>query len=235
MRLSSLAAALVLTASASPAFAGEQLFIYGSKERSASYEAQGAYNSGTQKITRKGPGQYAIVLAGKAVAARGGNVQVTAYGAKPTFCKVERWRPLFSSDMEIVIRCFDVQGRPADSKFTALFTAAGAGGPPVRFAWAGRPKTRSYTTEAPFSQNGGQAVKAQQLSRGNYQVTFAGVSAKEASGGNVQVTSYGSGANFCSVGRWNHSNGGLGVNVKCFGADGRPAETAFTVLFTPAP
>jgi hypothetical protein len=50
---------------------------------------------------------------------RGGNAQVTAYGAGSQYCKIERW---FAEDIEI--RCFGRAGQPANSPFSLLFARA---------------------------------------------------------------------------------------------------------------
>lgn len=213
-----------------------QAFVYANRARAASYEAKSAYthnpSSKSVNITRSKPGVYDVRLAGLGRVAKGGNVQVTSYGPGPGMCKVARWIPA-GADLSVRVLCFEGT-RPADSNFTVLFTPSGniGSGPPVRYAWSGRPRSPKAAAQPKYASNAGQDVMVQRTAVGRYTVSFAGVPKAEAQSGNVQITAYGPGPSLCKVLSWTAGPGTMNVKAACFN-DGRPADSAFTVLFTP--
>lgn len=114
-------------AAGSSASKARHAFTWAGSPDNAAYTADARYthNPGNDSvnISKKGVGHYDVRfggLAGKATA--GGNVQVTAYGVEPTYCKVERWSSQAGA-FTATVRCFNKAGRAADSKFSVFVLA----------------------------------------------------------------------------------------------------------------
>ena len=101
------------------------------------------------------------------------------------------------------------------------------------FVYANNPKAASYTPDTKYSFNpdDGQ-VRIKRSGVGTYDVRFDRVLPDQAAGGNVQVTAYGPGSETCKVASWRSGNGGFSAAVRCFNAQGRPADTRFCALVT---
>ena len=213
-------------------------FVFANNQTAEQYEPTKSYARSTTgqriEIQRKRTGRYEVMFAGAAKQANGGNVQVSAYGGGAEHCKVGSWTPS-GDDMRVRVSCF-LGTKPADARFSLLFTPSAVGGrqarAAARFAWAGRPSAAQYAADTNYTQNAQAAVQIERRGSGQYVVRFEGVSPKEATGGNVQVTAYGAGAAHCKVQRWAPRNARMDVNVRCYrGTD--PADSAFSILFTP--
>lgn len=123
-------ATFIATLVAAPsAEASEAAFAWAGRPGTAKYTAPPAYAHNPSgrpiEITRKAAGQYEVRFEGLAQPARGGHVQVSAYGSGPEHCKVVRWVPK-EQDLSIAVRCFSGQ-RPADSAFTVRFEPSEGG------------------------------------------------------------------------------------------------------------
>ena len=101
---------------------GKVAFAWANKANSPSYAADARYVSNNGRpvdITRTAAGKYELKFAAlHGDAAAGGNVQVSAYGNGPAWCKVGGWQKS-GADMIVRIGCFD-GGTPADSQFSVL-------------------------------------------------------------------------------------------------------------------
>lgn len=100
------------------------------------------------------------------------------------------------------------------------------------YVYANQATAGSYVAKSNYTRNPtGKAVQITRQSVGTYQVTLEGMGA-QAAGGNMQVSSYGSGPNFCNIVRWVPTGPDLVASVRCYAGD-RPADSNFTMLFTP--
>ncbi len=107
----------------------------------------------------------------------------------------------------------------------ALAFAAPAAADQVAYVWADNPTAASYDASAGYAKRPeGGAVRITRTGTGAYQVALGTI--VQAAGANIQTTAYGGEANICNVVNW----GGGAVNVRCFDAAGRPADTRFSLL-----
>jgi len=218
------AAALLAGLSAPGAFAAEQVYLWADQPEADSYTPSasyaGALNTETPAITirRDGPGAYAVRFDGGFLQGAEGNIQVSAYSGDPSVCTVRSWGGGSAN-----VRCFDAQGRAADSRFALLATRAAEGEDGVSYAWV----DPSAAAPASYAHAPDGAVSTRRVSTGRYAVTLPGALAR---GGNVQVTAYGVGAKSCHVLSW-----GAGMaNVQCTDSAGAALDTPFTLLATEA-
>jgi hypothetical protein len=103
---------------------GKAAFFLADNASAASYVPATAYNwvsTGSQhaSVKRLGKGLYEAKLNG--ISAGGGSVQVSPFGGGTARCQVGSI-PVNTNPQTVQIRCFDVQGRPRDAKYTFLFT-----------------------------------------------------------------------------------------------------------------
>jgi hypothetical protein len=208
-------------------------YVWADQPTAANYKPNDtyAYNStgGPIEIARGGTGEYKMVFDGLGGKRGGGNLQVTAHGASNTHCNIDDWSSQ-GKDFVAVVRCYDPNGRPADSTFSALVTWQTRGNPRAGYAWANQPTAASYSPMGLYAFNsGGKAPTVKRARPGSYAVTFPGLGGGKRAGANVQVTAYGtSGA--CKVRNWNAGGSDLLLNVDCHDAAGRPADTRFSTL-----
>jgi hypothetical protein len=120
-------AVLIVIGLATPlAAADPKAYVFANQPASPRYnpDPQYAYNpaSGAITIERGGVGMYWVAFGklGK-VSKNGGNVQVSDYGAGTAHCRVDGWGRK-GEDFDIGVRCFTLEGTPADSQFTLLAT-----------------------------------------------------------------------------------------------------------------
>ena len=105
---------------------GQMGYVWANNPTADSYtpSATYAYNGagGPITITRSGTGSYAVRFTGLGGGGTpGGHVQVTAYGNGSENCKVSGWSSS-GSDFVTYIRCFDVSGNPANTRYTVFVT-----------------------------------------------------------------------------------------------------------------
>ena len=55
------------------------------------------------------------------MSASGSNVQITAYGAGPEYCKVVGWSGT-ETNTNVNVACFDASGAPTDTRFVLVYT-----------------------------------------------------------------------------------------------------------------
>jgi hypothetical protein len=178
-----------------------------------------------------GTGIYKVFLPGVSTGLFDGNLQVTAqHPNSPRRCKVDNWYP-GSTGLDVVVRCYDHAGAPADSWFDLTYhrerSVYGAFNLPKHFAYlwsAGYPGVSSYNSVG--SVNNLVGVSANQ----SY-VEFHKVGFKE---GHVQVTGYRSGSSYCNLQSvWALSSGVVKVrNVICWTATGAPVTPSFFITYS---
>jgi hypothetical protein len=101
-------------------------YVWANQPTTASYTPSATYqynSSGTavnNTITRSAAGVYQVKMPG--LGGSEGNVHVSAYGAGSLECKVANWTTS-GADRLVNVRCFNTSGAPADSMFTATYTA----------------------------------------------------------------------------------------------------------------
>lgn len=114
-----------------------------------------------------------------------------------------------------------------------LFTGAAEASAPA-FVYTNNPRAAEYTPTKAYAQNpSGGPITVRRSATGTYNVIFGGLGGA-ARRGNAQVTGYGSSPSFCQIVRWVPSGEDLDIAVKCFDGRGRPADSAFSLLFTPS-
>lgn len=100
-------------------------FAWVSQARKASYTADRGYSRNQDRpvrIERQRTGRYTLRFDGVDQAtAQGGNVQVTAYGNGPEWCKVVSWS-WDNRSLSVQTACFNAQGRNVDTQMSVLFT-----------------------------------------------------------------------------------------------------------------
>lgn len=70
----------------------------------------------------------------------GGNVQVTAYGPGSQYCNVGSWFSTSSTNfIDVRVFCFNRNGQPADSMFSALFQRVDEGCSGTQYVWNDTP------------------------------------------------------------------------------------------------
>jgi hypothetical protein len=184
----------------------------------ASVSAQYAQSEGgAVTASVSGVGNYVVSLPG--ALADGGNVMVTAYGSGAGYCNVGSW-----SAGRAVVRCYSPGGSPANSSFTLLATdaryepASGA----FSYLWGNDAHAATYTPSPGYAHTPDATPSVRRRASGHYEVSIGGL---VSGGGGVQVTAYGSAAR-CAPTGW---GGGKAV-VRCFGADGSPVDSRFSLL-----
>jgi hypothetical protein len=99
------------------------------------------------------------------------------------------------------------------------------------YAWADQPTAADYSPNAAYAHNsGGGDISVTRTGVGAYTVTFAGLGGNGQAGGHVQVTPYGSGSKTAKVVNWMSVGADVTVNVRCYAADGSPADAKYSVL-----
>jgi len=131
-------------------------WVWADRASTSSYMPNADYqwnSNGYQSwMVRNGTGRYEVRIPRNGLD-YGGNVHVTAYGTDNTYCKVEDWYlPSSSSNQEYIeVRCFDANGTPKDSRFTAFYLDDNRGCTDTTYALADRPTTAVYEPAYPYS------------------------------------------------------------------------------------
>jgi hypothetical protein len=98
-------------------------YAWANKQSSPSYTPDPLFSAskpgGDITITRSGPGIYSVLFSGVGAEVLS-HVQVTAYGTVPNQCRVQGWAPA-GDGQDIGVECYDLDGHPADSRFTIQF------------------------------------------------------------------------------------------------------------------
>jgi len=184
-------------------------------------------------VTRTGVGAYTVDFPG--LAGSRGNAQVTAFGATPAICTIggARWYPVGTA-MRLSVRCFAPNGAPADTRFTAAYTAgAGKTDTPTHayaFALADQPTvTAAYPAKIYYNNSGG-AVTAAKVGPGTYVVTVPHLYGPRAAG-SVKVTAIGDTAGYCKVMNWGPAATAQTIAVRCSTHTGVATDRQFSIVY----
>jgi hypothetical protein len=194
-----------------------------------SYNPVGGVNTNTHGGI--GTGVYKVHLPGVGTGVLDGNLQVTAqHPNSPRRCKVDTWNPA-GAGLDIVVRCYDHVGAPADSWFDLTYhrerSVYGAFNPPKYFAYLWTPGWPGVTSYNSVGSINNLAVAGPNL----HYIEFHKVGIRE---GHVQVTAYKNGADYCNLQNdWGLSGTVVLVrNVVCWTAGGGPAVPQSFVTYT---
>ena len=211
-------------------------YVWGDQPTAASYTPSFAYQfNSTNNLNTiahgADPGAYRITFPGLGTAG-GGTVHVTSYGGATEQCKVSSWWPS-GSNLLVDVRCFNLGGTPADSRFTATYTSKPSGSTPMGYVWNDRLSCGwtgcSYTPSAGYQFNSaGASNTITWNSTGDYAVRLPFLAAPS---GHVQVTAYGGGSERCKVVGWGPTGADQLVNVRCFNSTGGLTDSLFTVTY----
>ncbi len=197
-----------------------------------------SYNSGGGGVlvTRASTGVYTVRFLGLGrLSGQRDNVQVTGYGgAAGTFCKLAGWQSA-GADMTIDVRCLTPAGAAADSRFTVLLSGARVYVTTSRLGFALVPDftgTMMLDTSGTTRNNSSKSiVEVGHNSTGDFSLIFPGlerVAGPQQGPETYQVTAVGAGPERCYLANLDVTNAGL--NVKCVGANGLPADSPFSVM-----
>ncbi|HEX6273235.1 MAG TPA: hypothetical protein VFZ53_09350 [Polyangiaceae bacterium] len=168
----------------------------------------------------------------------GGDVQVTAH--EP----FKHCHPIFwnNSGANLLVRigCFDRFGNPSNTKFVTAFRRMVApvdqpSGYARAYLWSSS-EAPPMAAPNPYTFNSlGGTNTVEFLGTGLYRARLPGMFGSF-TGGTVMVSAYGdsAGMKYCKVGSWFLTPGttnDLEVHVRCFAANGSPANSRFTLSF----
>jgi hypothetical protein len=187
---------------------------------------------GLSTVIRRGA-TYVVRIPG--LGSRAGHVQVTS--AHPAArCKVSSWSP-YGSYEDVVVTCWHRGGfaYTVDAPFVLTYVnqqnilglpaGVAPAGHESAYAWASEPTADSTAYWDYQYSTSGRGATGSRYDVGGYVMTFSGVRVYN---GTAQVTAYGYGPEFCAVSGWAYNL----VQVQCYGPDGTPADTLYTVAFT---
>jgi uncharacterized protein YjdB len=217
--------------------AGRFGFAWADQPTTDTYNPNPSYadnsSGGAVTITRTNTGDYTVRWAGLARTAGQleETVMVGAYGSAPRRCNVVSWEAFATADLTAVVRCTDLNGAPADSRFVATIVDRGRAARRYGLTWADQPTSPIYTTtNNNYSRTStAGATSVSRMAAGNYLVRLGGQARTGASPETVLVTSYGSTA-YCKASQWAGNGADMLVTVLCFDPAGNLADTRFTVL-----
>ena len=190
-------------------------------------------SGGAVTITRTGTGAYTVRWAG--LARTSGlpdeTVLVTAYGNVPRRCNVLSWDAFSTADFIANVRCTDLNGVAADSRFVAAVVDRGRSGRRYGLTWADQPTNPIYvTTNNGYSRTStAGAISISRTAVGSYTVRLGGQARTGASSETVLVTAYGSTA-FCKASQWANNGADMLVTVVCFDPAGALVDSRFDVF-----
>jgi hypothetical protein len=212
-------------------------WVWGNEpDATGTYTPDATYSSNSSgggiTITPLGTGEYQVDFDGLYNSAHLNNVQVSAYETSG-YCTVMYWDAEGGNNAaEMVVKCFDINGNPANSYFTLLYQQRTApfGGPGkgMAFLWANEPTQQNYTPSSDYNYNStGSANSIARNSVGNYTAFLPGLPGMHS---DVQVTEYGATAR-CKVENWTSAGGGTLVNVLCFDNTGAAADEYYSLAY----
>jgi len=205
-------------------------FAYAHRPTAASYApaAKGSWNPvGTTQVTRSGVGKYLVTFKGLAAELPpgvGGHAQVNLVGTSNAHCTVQAWGSSGTPDLSVAVGCYTAAGVPVDARFTVLFLTPSDH---LAYTLADQPSATSRYQPSPVytSNPSGGGATVIPYGGGRYHVSWDTVDAEIIGIGNLQVTAFG-GNTRCIL----TSHGLEGAAVACFGPDGAPKESYFTML-----
>jgi hypothetical protein len=194
------------------------------------------FNSGggTIEVTRSAVGVYSVRFAGLGrQPGQRDNVQVSANGSVFAYCKVDLWSTN-GADLVVPVVCFDVNGNPADSRFTIMALGAWAFGKtaPLGFVLY-QLDTAMFVrldSSATARNSTGGHVDVSHASEGNFPVGLGGLGAAwVAAPAAVTVTGAGTSVRRCRLSAYDRANAGLAV--ACSGLGGGPRDASWSLLW----
>lgn len=235
--LIALAGMLVALPQAAHAATEVEGYVWGYQPASPFYVAGSGYeyNSAGQpiEIVRHVVGSYHVRFVGMGVT--GGVAHANAYGpGNSNFCTVNTYGAR-GKDEIVHVRCFDGDGNPADSRFTANFTNRQAVTAPFGYLWSNDPvpPVAGYTPPAAWSYDStGTPIHVTRTAVGRYQVTLGALekTLPDHWDGYLRATAYGSAPVRCEV-----LDPALQVPptipVRCYDIDGNAVDSRFTLTY----
>jgi hypothetical protein len=189
------------------------------------------YNSvsgSSNPVSHPGPGSY--IAAMNALGTPGGNVQLTAISNSAATCQAS-WQAV-NVQMQIAVKCRTTGSALVNMQFDVILTdkagLKGIGVGPVAYLMADRPTEHSYfASQARRYSSAHNAPRITRTSTGTYVVTLEGMPL----GGAAVVTPLNGGAALCSIAGIRRQGLPQRIGVRCFGADGAPQDTKFSLSF----
>ena len=246
---------------------GDAGYVYANKPQNKEYIPSKTYQwnkSGKlNTIRRQAKGHYVvrfpkanlseIITAGQTPKTPGGTIMVSAYGRSTSHCQAGDWlvteetqasdRVTTSKAVDANVYCFDKNGNPIDSRFTALYTTNAALGPFDKqrgaYLWAhGHKINKIYTPNKKYQSDQASALQtghtAKRLAKGTYEIHLKGVKPSGKSG--AFITPYGSTAAYCNILSWtalttSSGNQNTKLNINCYNTEGQLEDARFTLLY----
>ncbi|MGE0439788.1 MAG: Ig-like domain-containing protein [Gemmatimonadales bacterium] len=208
-------------------------YLWANDPSSPSYSPSATYehlSSGAHAtITRSAVGSYAVSLPGLgATGAQRTNVQISASGTGPAFCKAAGWASA-REDLTVQVRCFEPGGAPADARYTLLALGGTALAGRYGALLADDPAAAAPYQPADARSSRGDSVTVNRIAPGLYAVRMPGLKRDSTDGPEqVLVTAVGGGAERCWVRGW--TVGQFEVTVGCGDVTGQSADSRFSLL-----
>ncbi len=215
-------------------------YLVADQPTAASYTPHHLYRFSTAgtapTISRTGTGTYRVFLPGIGGAVTGGHAVVTGRGAAPGHCGAFSHGWNTPSTIQVLVRCFDAAGDPADSTFALTFTdrtnvlglegCCNPDGHQSAYVLAHNPTAAGYAPAASYLHSTGSGTAtATRQGVGDYLMRLTGV---DLTTGTVQVRASSWDAHHCTVAYWNTA----GVKVRCYGPGGVPADIPYQLDYT---
>ena len=182
----------------------------------------------TISVLRNSVGNYTVTFDGfGATGFNSGNVIVSSYFQDAERCNVGSW-----SGDNVVVRCWDVNGAPADSYFNIMYWRPEKPIVPeelngVNYAWGSSPSTDSYTPDLRYMLNqSGMNGTITRTAAGDYRIHFDELASGGVNLGTVQLTSYASPGIDCQINNWSDNQ----VNIDCVDQAGTKVDSYYSVL-----
>lgn len=154
-------------------------------------------------------------------------------GPEGGYCKVVSWGTEAAS-----LRCFDITGALADSRWDFAVMGAGALTGRFGYAWVNDASpTAPYAPSRSYRySSSNRAITVTKTATGAYTVRFAGQGRKTASDREVpMISGYGGSNGTCQLASWATTGADLDVNVRCFDAAGTAQDDNFTIAIVSEP
>ena len=151
-----------------------------------------------------------------------------------SYCNQWNW-----SETTLSLRCFDAAGNLANARWTAAHISATAFPGRFGFAWYSSPEASGNPSQTYSFNSSGGRILGVRMGEGVYRISFEGLKRSDDSQReSVIVNAYASQAT-CQVGGWNLTGDQVPdemvIEVRCFGPDGAPMNSRFTVLLVEQP
>jgi hypothetical protein len=208
--------------------AASVIYVRADQPTTPSYTVEGVHNvspdTAAISVSRSSTGMYSVDL-GATLLVEGGNVQVTALGNAPGYCKSFGW-----TARSVSVACFDMLGNAEDSGFTLLVTLPDDDGD-IAYVLADDATANSYSPSAEGTSPSYRGrITIERTGTGFYRVLGSGIAGDNI---NLQVTAVGRDSAYCSIGNWRPGR----ATVECFAPGGtRPrgvrADSRFFLLAT---